>query len=230
MCGGMFGDTSRSQETQDQREARLEKQAKAAVQAKLDMEKKLAEMADKQARVEQIQDIANKAVGALQNAKENANKKTEELEIKNGEVDELENKINLEKMKRTTKEKETDLLKIKESEQEAEIKSLKNQKVENDEKLSNSQAESELAEAHAHSLAKEVDAMDQSPSQLQAKTDAKLLEGKVKTKWSFFFLFPIIYFSSSTLSTSHIFRHLLYSETTLQTQVLFFFNVITNIY
>merc|ERR1711865_981314 len=80
-----------------------------------------------------------------------------------------------------TKEKETDLLKIKESEQAAEIKSLKNQKVENDEKLSKSQAESELAEAHAHSLAKEVDAMDQSPSQLQAKTDAKLLEAEMNT-------------------------------------------------
>ena len=66
MCGGMFGDTSRAQETQAQKEARLVKQAQAALEAKEEMEKKLAEMAKNAGTAQAAQEQANKATAALQ--------------------------------------------------------------------------------------------------------------------------------------------------------------------
>jgi DNA repair exonuclease SbcCD ATPase subunit len=178
MCGGMFGDTSRGQETQDQREARLEKQAKAAAKAKADMEKKLAEMAKNQQAAEAAQAMANKAISQLQSVKDDAEEKTKQLEATTEEVGELENKMKKEQFRRTTKEKEADLLKIQATEQKSEIETLKQAKKKADEKAVQAKQESELAEAHAHALAKEVENGD--PANIQVKADAKLLEAELK--------------------------------------------------
>ena len=142
------------------------------------MEKKLAEMAKNQQAAEAAQAMANKAISQLQSVKDDAEEKTKQLEATTEEVGELENKMKKEQFRRTTKEKEADLLKIQATEQKSEIETLKQAKKKADEKAVQAKQESELAEAHAHALAKEVENGD--PANIQVKADAKLLEAELK--------------------------------------------------
>ena len=178
MCGGMFGDTSRGQETQEQMELRLEKQAKLAKQAQDEAEKRMKEMANNQASVQAAQEEASQAIGHLQQAKDEASEKTKALEERTSEVEELEQKAMKERSKLETKSKETDLLKIKELEQKNEIETLKEQKKETENKLTKEENNAKVAEEHAQVLSKEVEAVADAPS--EAKTDAKLLEAELE--------------------------------------------------
>jgi hypothetical protein len=177
MCGGMFGDTSRSQETQAQKEARLEKQRLAAIRAKEELENKMAQMAKDAADAKASQELAYKATQALQNAKDEAAESKKMVEEKTGEVDDLENKLTKQNNLNDSKEKDMSMLKVKEEEQDAEIESLRQNKKLQEEKIASAEARAEMAKEHAEALSQEVDKVSDVPN--QAKLDAKLLESEL---------------------------------------------------
>lgn len=177
MCGGMFGSTSRDQETQAQKEARLEKQAEAARKEKAEMQRKMAEMEANAAEAQAAQVMAKKAISALQNVKDEAEDSKKKLDEKAGEVDDLENKLTKQNNSNESKDKEMALLKEKEKEQKAEIETMKKSKEIADQKAAMMEAKEKTANDHAHQLAEEIEKIDDAPS--RAKIDAKLLESEI---------------------------------------------------